>query len=97
MLKEERPGRFFSNGFLVNESPSNQIWPANPIEGDRYPNWNKIYHLNMHHTLVSVTKLHLTKQSIEKTLFPSNKMPKGSVTIVADFSPEFNLQFRWRS
>ena len=22
---------------------------------------------------------------------------KGSVTIVADFSPEFNLQFRWRS
>ena len=22
---------------------------------------------------------------------------KGCVTIVADFSPEFNLQFRWRS
>ena len=22
---------------------------------------------------------------------------KGSVTIVADFSPEFNIQFRWRS
>ena len=27
----------------------------------------------------------------------SDKSMKGSVTIVADFSPEFNLQFGWRS
>ena len=29
--------------------------------------------------------------------FQSYVISKGSVTIVADFSPEFNLQFRWRS
>ena len=27
----------------------------------------------------------------------NTEINKGSITIVADFSPEFNLQFRWRS
>ena len=45
-----------------------------------------------------VKKVSANQRPGQPSLFSNQpEKHKGSVTIVADFSPEFNLQFRWRS